>query len=260
MRELFAGTADCYRRFRPPYPAEAFDWIVAQHGLDGAGRLLDCGCGTGNVFVGLARWFSHIVAMDPDDAMLAAARLTAADNGIEAITFAHGRAEDLPDTMVPLRMAAFGASFHWTDRITVARRLDRLVEPEGAIIILSPSSFWTGRVCGWKATVIETIKRWLGDERRAGVGIYEAGPPHQECLMETPFCALAETTFVQPHVWTTDGIVGYLFSTSFASKAVLADKAEDFERDLRARLSRLSPAGRFEDEIKYSVISARRAG
>jgi cyclopropane fatty-acyl-phospholipid synthase-like methyltransferase len=54
MRELFAGTADCYRRFRPAYLTEVFDWIVAQHGLNGAGRLLDCGCGTGGVFVGLA--------------------------------------------------------------------------------------------------------------------------------------------------------------------------------------------------------------
>ena len=65
-------------------------------------------------------------------------------------------------------------------------------------------------------------------------------------------------TFLQPHVWTMDGIIGYLFSTSFASRAVLGDKAEGFERDLRARLSRLSPEGRFEDEIEHSVISAKR--
>src|SRR5438128_246497 len=84
MHELFAGTADCYRRFRPPYPVETFDWIIAQHGLNGMGRLLDCGCGTGGVFLGLARWFSHTIAIDPDDTMLATARLTAMENRIEA--------------------------------------------------------------------------------------------------------------------------------------------------------------------------------
>jgi SAM-dependent methyltransferase len=258
MRELFAGTADCYRRFRPPYPVEAFDWIVAQHGLDGTGRLLDCGCGTGGVFVGLARWFAHTIAVDPDDAMLAMARLTAAECRVEAIAFLHGRAEDVPDTGAPLRMATFGASFHWTDRILVARRLDQFIEPGGAIVILSPASFWTGRAQGWKTIVIDTIKRWLGEERRAGSGTYVKRPLHQECLIETPFCALTEVTFLQPHVWTMDGIIGYLFSTSFASKAVLGNKAEGFERDLRARLSDLSPGGLFEDEIEYSVISARR--
>jgi len=192
MHELFAGTADCYRRFRPPYPVEAFDWIIAQHGLNGTGRLLDCGCGAGGVFLGLARWFSHTIAIDPDDAMLAAARLTAMENRIEAITFLHSRVEDVPDSTAPLRMATFGASFHWTDRIMVAQRLDKLIETNGAIVILSPSSLWTGRARDWKEVVIDTIKCWLGEERRAGSGTYRARPQHQECLIETPFCALTE--------------------------------------------------------------------
>ncbi|KRR26395.1 hypothetical protein CQ14_02540 [Bradyrhizobium lablabi] len=258
MTELFVGTADHYRRFRPPYPQEAFDWIVARHGLDGAGRLLDCGCGPGNVFVGLARWFSHTIAMDPDAEMLAMARRAAAAERIEAITFVLGRAEDIADTVGPLRVAAFGASFHWTDRIAVARHLDRFVEPDGAVVILSPSSLWSGRVFEWKAVVIDTIKHWLGNERRAGPGTYSAKPLHQECLKQTPFCALTEVTFVQPHVWTYDGIIGYLYSTSFASRAVLGDNVANFEKDLHERLSGLSADGQFADEIEYSVISARR--
>jgi SAM-dependent methyltransferase len=258
MTELFAGTADHYHRFRPPYPREAFDWIATRHGLDGTGRLLDCGCGTGNVFAGLAKWFSHTIAMDPDAGMLAMAKRTAADEHIEAITFVLGRAEDIADTIGPLRIAAFGASFHWTDRIAVARHLDKLVEPGGALIILSPSSLWTGRVFGWKVVVIDTIKHWLGSERRAGPGTFLARPLHQECLKQTPFCALTEVTFVQPHVWTCESIIGYLYSTSFASRAVLGDNAASFEKDLRERLSRLSPDGQFADEIEYSVISAHR--
>jgi SAM-dependent methyltransferase len=66
MPDLFAGAADHYCRFRPAYPSKALDWIVAQHNLDGTGRLLDCGCGPGNVFTGLSNWFSHTIAMDPD--------------------------------------------------------------------------------------------------------------------------------------------------------------------------------------------------
>jgi len=41
MTGLFPGTADHYRRFRLPYPQETFDWIVARHGLDGTGQLLE---------------------------------------------------------------------------------------------------------------------------------------------------------------------------------------------------------------------------
>ncbi len=258
MSELFAGTADWYRRFRPPYPAEAFDWVVAQHQLDGSGTLLDCGCGTGGVFVGLSRWFSKTFATDPDAAMLAAARLTAAESCIETVTFLQGRAEDTPEMVAPLRLATFGASFHWTDRVAVARRLDRLIEPAGAIVVLSPSSFWSGRQLNWKSVVIETIKHWLGEDRRAGTGLYAARPQHQECLHQTPFRAITETTIVQPYVWSADSIVGYLFSTSFASKALLGERAVGFERDLRSRLLELAPDGRFTDEIEHSIISAKR--
>ena len=106
--------------------------------------------------------------------------------------------------------------------------------------------------------VVDTIKRWLGNERRAGPGTHTARPLHQECLKQTPFCALTEVRFVQPHVWTYDGIIGYLHSTSFASRAVVGDNSANFEKDLRERLSGLSPDGRFADEIEYSVISARR--
>jgi hypothetical protein len=97
---------------------------------------------------------------------------------------------------------------------------------------------------------IDTIKHWLGNERRA--------PLHEDWLKQTPFCALTEVTFVRPHVWTCDSIVGYLYSTSFASRAVLGDEAASFEKDLRARLSKLPPDGQFADEIEYSVISAHR--
>ncbi|MGJ4952339.1 class I SAM-dependent methyltransferase [Bradyrhizobium sp. HKCCYLS20291] len=259
MTDLFAGTADHYRRFRPPYPQDVFDWIVTQHRLDGTGRLLDCGCGTGHVFVGLAKRFSQTVAMDPDAEMLAAAKTTAAVERIASITFMPGRAETIPDAIGPLRLAAFGASFHWTDRIAVARRLDRLIEPDGAIVILSPGSFWSGREFEWKGVVLDTIKRWLGHERRAGAGTYSARPLHQECLEQTPFRALTEATFVQSYVWTTDSLIGYLYSTSFASRAILGDNAANFEMDLRARLSRLSANGLFDDEIEHSLISARRA-
>jgi hypothetical protein len=82
---------------------------------------------------------------------------------------------------------------------------------------------------------------------------------HQDCLKQTPFCALTEATFVQSHIWTYEGIVGYLYSTSFASRAVLGDNAAEFEIDLRERLSGLCSDGLFADEIEYSVISARRA-
>ena len=48
---LFAGTAEYYARFRPPYPPALLDAIIDRFRLDESGRLLDLGCGTGEITV-----------------------------------------------------------------------------------------------------------------------------------------------------------------------------------------------------------------
>jgi hypothetical protein len=154
-------------------------------------------------------------------------------------------------------MATFGASFHWTDRVTVVALLDELIEPGGAIVILAYSGLWTGPQA-WKAVALETIRIWVGEDRYAAGGSYRAAPLHQECLRQTPFCVLTEWTFRRRHTWTLDAIIGYLLSTSLTSRLALGEKAEGFERDLRDRLVRHAPCGRFPDEIEYTIISAKR--
>ena len=68
--DFFLGTAEYYERYRVPYPQEAFGWIVDEYRLDGRGRLLDGGCGTGQVALPLSRWFDEIVVVDLDQEML----------------------------------------------------------------------------------------------------------------------------------------------------------------------------------------------
>jgi SAM-dependent methyltransferase len=254
--DLFLGAAQYYERYRVPYPQEVFDWIINEYRLDGRGRLLDGGCGTGQVALPLSRWFGEVIAIDPDQEMLQIGEQAARDNGITNVSFLSLRTEDLPSAVAPLRLATFGASFHWMDRALVANRLHKLMEPAGGLVALSPSSFWRGQE-PWQQVIIRTIKDWLGEERRAGTGVFKAAPLHQECLAQTPFADIKVTEFHKTHVWSADSIVGYLYSTSFASRAVLGNLREPFEDDLRERLSRLSAADQFAEEIEFSIVSAR---
>jgi SAM-dependent methyltransferase len=254
--DLFFGAAEYYERYRVPYPQQVFDWIVNEYQLDGRGRLLDRGCGTGQVALPLSRWFDEVIAVDIDQEMLHVGERAARNNGIANVRFLNLRLEDLPSTMAPLRLAIFGASFHWMDRVLVANRLYKLIEPAGGLVALSPSSFWRGRE-PWHKVVIRTIKDWLGEQRRAGARVFSAAPLHQECLAQTPFADIKIVDIQKTHVWTADSIIGYLYSTSFASRAILGDLREPFERDLRERLSALSAEDRFVEEIDFSIISAR---
>ncbi len=53
-----------------------------------------------------------------------------------------------------------------------------------------------------------------------------------------------------------DGVLGWLYSTSYASLHVLGDKREAFERDLREALLFINPDGWFEEEVKVEGIFA----
>ncbi|MGW4090253.1 methyltransferase domain-containing protein [Nocardia sp. NPDC004750] len=63
--DLFAGATWHYARYRPDSPRRFFDELVRRLRLDGAGRLLDLGCGTGQLTVPLARHMADAVGMDP---------------------------------------------------------------------------------------------------------------------------------------------------------------------------------------------------
>jgi SAM-dependent methyltransferase len=77
---LFTGTGWHYARYRPGYPEEFFADLVARFHLDGTGRLLDLGCGTGQLTIPLAEHVAAAIGMDPEPEMLAeAARQAQAD-------------------------------------------------------------------------------------------------------------------------------------------------------------------------------------
>ncbi|MFE3961036.1 methyltransferase domain-containing protein [Nocardia sp. NPDC059091] len=70
MSDLFADTAWHYARYRPGYPSEFLDEIVRSFQLDGSGRLLDLGCGTGQLTVPLSKHVREAVGVDPEPQML----------------------------------------------------------------------------------------------------------------------------------------------------------------------------------------------
>jgi predicted TPR repeat methyltransferase len=71
---LFVGTTRYYARFRPHYPRALLDVVVHRFRLDGSGRLLDLGCGTGEANVPLADFVKEAVAFDAGVEMIAEAR------------------------------------------------------------------------------------------------------------------------------------------------------------------------------------------
>ena len=116
-------------------------------------RVLDVGCGEGALVCTAAARGAVATGLDPDPAMLAAARMRAAGAHVQA-AFVEGRIEQIPfadasfDVVVAITVLCF-----LTDASGAVREMARVLRPGGRLVLgeLGRWSFWamTRRVRGW---------------------------------------------------------------------------------------------------------------
>ncbi|MFB6074156.1 MAG: class I SAM-dependent methyltransferase [Haloarculaceae archaeon] len=255
----FAGTAAHYARARPGYGEAALDHLDERFGLDGA-RVLDLGCGAGQVAVPLAARAGQVVAMDPNEAMLAATRERTADAGRENVETHRGSDADLRDGLIedvaPLDLTTVGRAFHWMDGRATVACLRAATRPGGGIALLDDVEWLTGGTEPWTAAVYEVVAGHLADPpARYEPAEVEYDDPWDELLADCGLAAVREETFAVERTWSVDRIVDYVFSLSFAAPGEF-DDAGAVERALRERLAALG-GGPFEQTAAVSVVAGR---
>jgi len=72
------------------------------------------------------------------------------------------------------------------------------------------------------------------------------------------FCRVEPYSLIFRRTVTADEIVGYLYSTSYCSPALLAGNRAPFEADLRRTLHALAPDGHFTEDVTLGAWLARR--
>uniref|UniRef100_A0AAU2VFS4 Class I SAM-dependent methyltransferase n=1 Tax=Streptomyces sp. NBC_00003 TaxID=2903608 RepID=A0AAU2VFS4_9ACTN len=262
---LFRGTAAYYRRGRLPYAPCLADVLAAALKLDGQGRLIDVGCGPGTLALGLAHLFSEVVGVDPDPGMIAEAAREAARRGMSRTArWVRARAEELPAGLGTFSVATFGQSFHWMDRELVAATVRDMLQPGGALVHVSdlkteaPALDDLPQPPAPYAAIEELVRHYLGPVRRAGLGVLPQGTPGDEAAV------LARAGFTGPHRHvvpggqplerTSDDVVAWVFSMSYAAPRLFGTRSDAFEADVRRLLRDASPSGRFSERQRSTEV------
>jgi SAM-dependent methyltransferase len=130
----FDRVAQAYDSHRPTYPEELVDAACAAAGVHAGDRVLEIGCGTGQLTAALAARGLRVLAVDPGARMIERARVRVGPAGAE---FVCGRFEDvaLPD----YRFAAvFSATaFHWVDPAVSWSKVASLLDDGGTLVLLT---------------------------------------------------------------------------------------------------------------------------
>ena len=257
-RDLFKSTAWYYARYRPGYPRPFLNHIIEKFQCDGTGRLLDLGCGTGQLAIPLASSFDEVVGMDPEPEMIAEAKIQAGTVGVNDIKWVEAGSEDLTEQLGPFKLVTMGSSFHWMNREATLITLDKMVVPDGGIVVGGTLSI-SNQSNEWKDGLKAVIQRWLGKERRAGSSTYtHPKERHEAIIARSPFGRIETYELEYKRQWNIETLIGHLYSTSFCSLEVLGDKHKPFEKDLQETLLNFNPDGQFIEDVLLEAFLAWR--
>jgi SAM-dependent methyltransferase len=238
----FATTVALYEKLRPPYPPAFFREAAQQLQLTRAQALIDLGTGPGLLALGFAPYVGRIVGVDPEPAMIAAAR-EAASRASQLFSLIEGKAEDLPSHIGRFDVVTIGRALHWMDREAVLTRLDTLVASNGMILVCSSHSARDG-ANPWLDDYNEARRAWskasLWSESGSGARV------HRDLAMFFGGSRfhVADTVRVKTsHDIGIRDLAQRVLTFSSSSPEVLGDKAEAMLRDVEERLFPFSRDG-----------------
>ena len=193
----FSAVARAYASRRPGYPDELFAYLSR---LCRERELAwDCGTGSGQASVPLARWFRRVIASDLSSAMLALAPQHS------TLHYVAATAQRGPLRAGTVDLVTVAQALHWFDVEPFYREVDRVLVAGGVLAVWSygnqivddPSIDQVLATFYW-----ETVGPFWAPERRHVESGYRTLP--------FPYPELNPPAFAMERHWTLDELLGYI--------------------------------------------------
>jgi ubiquinone/menaquinone biosynthesis C-methylase UbiE len=259
--DLLKEIAGYYSRYRYKYSPDFFRELAGRLQLDGQGRLLDLGCGTGQLTLPLAAYFEEAVGLDFPPSLLEQAALDAQQAGVKNVRWVEGSASGLPslkESLGSFQVVTIN-DFNGMDQPGALYQLNQMVVPGGtlAIIETKTNSKFFEATEGWAFEVRMILHKNFGYKFWDATSQTNI-PAFEKVLAGSRFSQVEVFEMEDTRYLTADEIIGLIYSESSTSKLVLRDRQAKFEQEIRQTLHEYNPADRFEDHIHISTILARR--
>lgn len=253
----FQTTVPYYSRYRLGYPDLLVQRVIARVGVKPGDAVMDLGCGPGPLAIPFAQAGMKVVGVDPEPAMLEAARGAANEAGV-TLDLRQGSSFDMPAGIGPFKLVTMGRSFHWMDREATLNILDGMVAPGGAIALMHDHHTRTVEN-RWRRALHDIANDYgRGESFHVQARERDDHHAHEAVLMNSAFSHLERMSVFVKVERSADDIVGLAYSLSTTAPQKLGDRKDQFERELRARLAELSPGGRFEEIAEMTALIATR--
>ena len=121
-------------------------------------RVLDLGCGTGQIAIPICKYVKEVEAMDPEPEMLFEGKILAEKSRVSNIKWLEGGSADLIDMKCELgkfRLAVVGTAFHWMNREKTLDDLFEMLNDGGSIVIANLDN-----TIFKKPEIVQVVKKW----------------------------------------------------------------------------------------------------
>jgi len=196
MTEYFNVISNDYKKYRPVYPKELFDFLAD---IAPANDLAwDCGCGTGQATAGLSNYFDKVIGTDVSEGQIKNA--IKKQNIIYKVT--SEKNSKLKNKSVDLVTCA--QSLHWLTLNKFYKEVKRVLKPGGIIAV------WTYNLFRVNKEIDGLIDKFYFDI------IYSYWPEQRKHVeskykeLDFPFSKRPAPQFSMEAEWSLDQLIGYL--------------------------------------------------
>ncbi len=214
-RKSFGAQAAAYTKYRPGYPGEVFDYLLALTPSDDRRPdVIDMGAGTGQLSMGFVARECRVTAVEPDARML---EVLTSRTGVKAAVEGSAESMPLPDSSADI--VAGSQMWHWVDADRAVPEIARVLRPGGVLSII-----WSLRDDGedWVKTMEKVVE--LPDS-------YKWFRTNDVPTLAAPFGTMQLREFRYTQTSTADDLVGLVGTFSHVA---LSDRRAEIEEGIRA--------------------------